>query len=145
MEFISCIRNFPKHCKTAFQNIWRNGVMSVSSIFAVTITLLLINRKGERTFPKKSCSLCPSKFPDLKKFFTKRSSKEWYVITTNRPPGLSTCKEDWSISRSAVISSLTSILKAWNACAKNFFSLSLLLVKGFKTTRKYWSNQKSKT
>ena len=42
MEFISCIRNFPKHCKTAFQNIWRNGVMSVSSIFAVTITLLLI-------------------------------------------------------------------------------------------------------
>lgn len=42
MEFISCIRNFPKHCKTAFQNIWRNGVMSVSSVFAVTITLLLI-------------------------------------------------------------------------------------------------------
>ena len=28
--------------KTAFQNIWRNGVMSASSIFAVTITLLLI-------------------------------------------------------------------------------------------------------
>jgi len=42
MEFISCIKNFPKHCKTAAQNIWRNGVMSVSSIFAVTITLLLI-------------------------------------------------------------------------------------------------------
>ena len=42
MEFISCIKNFPKHCKTAFQNIWRNGVMSVSSIFAVTITLMLI-------------------------------------------------------------------------------------------------------
>ena len=42
MEFISCIKNFPKHCKTAFQNIWRNGVMSASSIFAVTITLLLI-------------------------------------------------------------------------------------------------------
>lgn len=42
MELISCIRNFPKHCKTAFQNIWRNGVMSVSSIFAVTITLVLI-------------------------------------------------------------------------------------------------------
>ena len=38
MEFISCIKNFPKHCKTAFQNIWRNGVMSASSIFAVTIT-----------------------------------------------------------------------------------------------------------
>lgn len=42
MEFVSCVRNFPKHCKTAFQNIWRNGVMSVSSIFAVTITLVLI-------------------------------------------------------------------------------------------------------
>lgn len=42
MEFISCIKNFPKHCKTAVQNIWRNGVMSISSIFAVTITLVLI-------------------------------------------------------------------------------------------------------
>jgi cell division transport system permease protein len=46
MELISCIRNFPKHCKTAIQNIWRNGVMSVSSIFAVTITLLLIGVIG---------------------------------------------------------------------------------------------------
>jgi len=43
MELVSCIRNFPRHCKTAAQNIWRNGVMSVSSIFAVTITLLLIS------------------------------------------------------------------------------------------------------
>lgn len=42
MELVSCIKNFPKHCKTAFQNLWRNGVMSVSSIFAVTITLVLI-------------------------------------------------------------------------------------------------------
>ncbi len=42
MELISCIKNFPKHCKTAIQNIWRNGVMSISSIFAVMITLLLI-------------------------------------------------------------------------------------------------------
>jgi len=42
MELISCIKNFPKHCKTAIQNIWRNDVMSVSSIFAVMITLLLI-------------------------------------------------------------------------------------------------------
>lgn len=42
MEFISCIRNFPKHCKTALVNIWRNGVMSISSIFAVMITLLLV-------------------------------------------------------------------------------------------------------
>lgn len=42
MEFISCVKNFPKHCKTAVKNIWRNGVMSVSSIFAVTITLVLI-------------------------------------------------------------------------------------------------------
>lgn len=43
MELVSCIKNFPKHCKTALQNIWRNGVMSVSSVFAVTITLLLIS------------------------------------------------------------------------------------------------------
>lgn len=42
MELISCIKNFPKHCKTALQNIWRNGVMSISSIFAVMITLVLI-------------------------------------------------------------------------------------------------------
>lgn len=41
-ELISCIRNLPKHLKTAFVNVWRNGVMSFSSIFAVTITLLLI-------------------------------------------------------------------------------------------------------
>ncbi|MEG0549214.1 MAG: permease-like cell division protein FtsX, partial [Coprobacillus sp.] len=46
MEFISCVKNFPKHCKTALQSIWRNGVMSVSSIFAVTITLLLIGVIG---------------------------------------------------------------------------------------------------
>lgn len=42
MELMSCIKNFPKHCKTAFLNIWRNGVMSISSIFAVMITLVLI-------------------------------------------------------------------------------------------------------
>ena len=46
MELISCIRNFPKHCKTAIQNIYRNGVMSVSSIFSVTIMLLLIGLIG---------------------------------------------------------------------------------------------------
>jgi len=39
---MSTIRNFPRHLKTAFQNIWRNGVMSVSSIVAVMITLTLI-------------------------------------------------------------------------------------------------------
>lgn len=42
MELMSCIKNFPKHCKTALVNIWRNGVMSISSIFAVTITLVLV-------------------------------------------------------------------------------------------------------
>lgn len=36
----------PKHFKTAAQNIWRNGVMSFSSIFAVTITLVLIGVIG---------------------------------------------------------------------------------------------------
>ena len=46
MELISCIKNFPKHCKTAIQNIYRNGVMSVSSIFSVTIMLLLIGLIG---------------------------------------------------------------------------------------------------
>ena len=45
-ELISCIKNLPKHLKTALQNIWRNGVMSISSIFAVTITLLLIGVIG---------------------------------------------------------------------------------------------------
>lgn len=45
-EFSSCIRNLPRHFKTAVQNIWRNGVMSVSSIFAVTITLVLIGVIG---------------------------------------------------------------------------------------------------
>lgn len=41
-ELISCIRNFPRHFLASVQNIWRNGVMSFSSIFAVTITLVLI-------------------------------------------------------------------------------------------------------
>lgn len=45
-ELISCIKNLPKHFKTALQNIWRNGVMSFSSIFAVTITLVLIGVIG---------------------------------------------------------------------------------------------------
>ena len=45
-ELISCIKNLPKHFKTALQNIWRNGVMSFSSIFAVTITLILIGVIG---------------------------------------------------------------------------------------------------
>lgn len=45
-ELISCIKNLPNHTKTALQNIWRNGVMSVSSIFAVTVTLLLIGVIG---------------------------------------------------------------------------------------------------
>lgn len=41
-ELISCIKNLPKHFKTSLVNLWRNGVMTFSSIFAVTITLLLI-------------------------------------------------------------------------------------------------------
>lgn len=45
-ELISCIRNFPRHTITAFKNIWRNGVMSISSIFAVTITLIIIGVIG---------------------------------------------------------------------------------------------------
>lgn len=45
-ELISSIRNLPNHTKTAIQNIWRNGVMSVSSVFAVTVTLLLIGIIG---------------------------------------------------------------------------------------------------
>lgn len=45
-EITSCIRNLPKHIITAIQSIWRNGVMSVSSIFAVTVTLLLIGLIG---------------------------------------------------------------------------------------------------
>ncbi len=45
-ELFSSIRNFPKHVKTAFQNLWRNGVMTFSSIFAVMITLLLVGAVG---------------------------------------------------------------------------------------------------
>lgn len=45
-ELISCIRNLPKHFITAVQNLWRNGVMSFSSIFAVMITLVLIGSIG---------------------------------------------------------------------------------------------------
>lgn len=45
-EFISNIKNLPKHFKTSLVNIWRNGAMSFSSIFAVTITLLLIGVIG---------------------------------------------------------------------------------------------------
>ena len=41
-ELISCIKNLPKHFKTSLINLWRNGAMTFSSIFAVTITLLLI-------------------------------------------------------------------------------------------------------
>ena len=36
------INNLPKHFKTSLVNLWRNGAMTFSSIFAVTITLLLI-------------------------------------------------------------------------------------------------------
>lgn len=45
-ELISCIRNFPRHTVTAIKNIWRNGVMSISSIFSVTITLVIIGVIG---------------------------------------------------------------------------------------------------
>ncbi len=45
-ELYSSIKNLPRHLKTAFQNLWRNGVMSFSSIVAVTITLLLVGTVG---------------------------------------------------------------------------------------------------
>lgn len=45
-ELSSSIKNLPKHLITSVKNIWRNGVMSISSIFAVTITLLLIGAVG---------------------------------------------------------------------------------------------------
>lgn len=45
-EIFSSIRNLPKHLITALQSIWRNGVMSFSSIFAVTITLMLVGVVG---------------------------------------------------------------------------------------------------
>ena len=35
-ELISCIKNLPKHFKESLVNLWRNGAMSFSSIFAVT-------------------------------------------------------------------------------------------------------------
>lgn len=45
-ELISCIRNLPRHTVTAVKNIWRNGAMSFSSIFSVTITLVIIGVIG---------------------------------------------------------------------------------------------------
>lgn len=45
-ELISIFKNFPKHFKTSLINIWRNGAMSFSSIFAVMITLSLIGVIG---------------------------------------------------------------------------------------------------
>ena len=45
-ELVSVIKNLPKHFKTALINIWRNGAMSFSSIFAVMITLALIGVIG---------------------------------------------------------------------------------------------------
>lgn len=45
-EFISILKNLPKHFKTSLINIWRNGAMSFSSIFAVMITLSLIGVIG---------------------------------------------------------------------------------------------------
>lgn len=45
-ELLMNMKNLPKHFKTALINIWRNGAMTFSSIFAVTITLLLIGVIG---------------------------------------------------------------------------------------------------
>lgn len=42
MEFISSIKNFPRHLKTANQNLRRNVVMTLSSALTVTFTLILI-------------------------------------------------------------------------------------------------------
>lgn len=45
-ELISSIKNLPSHFITSTKNIWRNGVMTVSSVFAVMITLLLVGVVG---------------------------------------------------------------------------------------------------
>ena len=45
-ELISCVKNLPKHFKTAVSNIWRNGLCIISSIFPFTITLVLIGVIG---------------------------------------------------------------------------------------------------
>lgn len=45
-ELVSSIKNMPTHFITAFKNIWRNGVMTISSVFAVMVTLLLIGVVG---------------------------------------------------------------------------------------------------
>lgn len=41
-EIKSCIINLPRHLKSAVQNLFRNGAMSLSSIISVSITLTLI-------------------------------------------------------------------------------------------------------
>lgn len=55
-ELVSSVKNLPKHFKTAVTNIWRNGVMSFSSIFAVTITLILIGVIGVLALNVRSIS-----------------------------------------------------------------------------------------
>ncbi len=42
-EIFSTIRNLPRHLKSAFQGVIRNGAMSISSMVAVTITLILVS------------------------------------------------------------------------------------------------------
>ena len=56
------------------------------------------------------------------KFLTMRSSIEWYVITTRRPPGFSRSFALLSISCSASTSLLISMRSAWNTFAISFFS-----------------------
>ena len=45
-ELISCIKNLPKHLKTALQNIWRNGCNVNFFNFASYNYLLLIGVIG---------------------------------------------------------------------------------------------------
>ena len=64
--FFSAIRNLA---------LLERGFLSISASLG-TITLLLINRKGVCTFPKKSTSAFPSTLPVFMMFFTMRSSNE---------------------------------------------------------------------
>ena len=102
----------------SFALLERGFASSSSSVGTITFFI----SKGEVDLPKKSFSNIPSKLPLFIKFFTMRSSMEWYVITTRRPPGFNRSLALVNISFSASTSWFISMRRAWNIFAISFFS-----------------------
>ena len=106
--FFSHIYTFSAILSLALRDL---GFRSISASSG-TITLLLTGRRGAFIRPKKSCSARPSTLPVFMKFLTMRSSNEWYVRTTNRPPCGSNSTDCSNNRRRLSISWFTSIRKA---------------------------------